>query len=115
MEGAKVTALQNSLLTKLDKVESDIPDWVPRYQQQFQKETKKAQAETRAEAHNPIQVTATKVIDHTGCFFLRKSSKYGICPSQQDKIAKYTGPPQSYQMSELLTNNFCCQKNYCFV
>ena len=45
----------------------------------------------------------------------QKSSKYGIGPSQQDKIAKYTGPTQSYQMSELLTNNFCCQKNYCFV
>ena len=45
----------------------------------------------------------------------QKSSKYGIGPFQQDKIAKYTGPTQSYQMSELLTNNFCCQKNYCFV
>ena len=56
---------------------------------------------------------------NTGCFFSKgptqKSSKYGIGPSQQDKIAKYTGPTQSYQMSELLTNNFCCQKNYCFV
>ena len=54
-----------------------------------------------------------------GVFFSKgptqKSSKYGIGPSQQDKIAKYTGPTQSYQMSELLTNNFCCQKNYCFV
>ena len=28
----------------------------------------------------------------------QKSSKYGIGPSQQDKIAKYTGPTQSYQM-----------------
>ena len=64
MEGAKVTALQNCLLTKLDKVESDIPDWVARYQQQFQKETKKTQAETRAQAHNPIQVTPTIVIYH---------------------------------------------------
>ena len=36
----------------------------------------------------------------------QKSSKYGIGPSQQDKIAKYTGPTQSYQMSELLTNNY---------
>ena len=45
----------------------------------------------------------------------QKSSKYGIGPSQQDKIAKYTGPTQSYQMSELLTKNFFCQKNYCFV
>ena len=45
----------------------------------------------------------------------QKISKYGIGPSQQDKIAKYTGPTKSYQMSELLTNNFCCQKNYCFV
>ena len=55
----------------------------------------------------------------TGCFFERfhpeKFLVYGIGPSQQDKIAKYTGPTQSYQMSELLTNNFCCQKNYCFV
>ena len=55
----------------------------------------------------------------TGCFFSKgptqKSSKYGIGPSQQDKIAKYTDPTQSYQMSELLTNNFCCQKNYSFV
>ena len=40
----------------------------------------------------------------------QKSSKYGIGPSQQDKIAKYTGPTQSHQMSELLTSNFCCQK-----
>ena len=45
----------------------------------------------------------------------QKISKYGIGSSQQDKIAKYTGPTKSYQMSELLTNNFCCQKNYCFV
>ena len=45
----------------------------------------------------------------------QKSSKYGIGPSQQDKIAKYTGLTQSYQMSKLLTNNFCCQKNCCFV
>ena len=29
----------------------------------------------------------------------QKSSKYGIGPSQQDKIAKYTGPTQSYQRS----------------
>ena len=46
----------------------------------------------------------------TGCFFERfhpeKFLVYGIGPSQQDKIAKYTGPTQSYQMSELLTNNF---------
>ena len=34
----------------------------------------------------------------------QKSSKYGIGPTQQDKMAKYTGPTQSYQMSELLTN-----------
>ena len=27
-------------------------------------------------------------------------SKYGIGPSQQDKIAKYTGPTQSYQRSK---------------
>ena len=37
----------------------------------------------------------------TGCFFSKgptqKSFKYGIGPSQQDKIAKYTGPTQSYQ------------------
>lgn len=67
MEGAIVTALQNSLLTKLDKVESDISDWLPRYQQQFQKESKKAQAETRAQAHNPIQVTPTKIIYNIIC------------------------------------------------
>ena len=79
MEGAKVTALQNSLLTKLDKVESDIPDWVPRYQQQFQKETKKAQAETRAQAHNPIQVTPTKVIDHT----------YNACERHSERMKEY--------------------------
>ena len=34
-------------------------------------------------------------------FFLKgptqKSSKYGIGPTQQDKMAKYTGPTQSYQ------------------
>ena len=53
-------------------------------------------------------------ISYTGCFFSKgptqKSSKYGIGPSQQDKIAKYTGPTQSYQMSELLTSNFCCKR-----
>ena len=38
----------------------------------------------------------------------QKSFKYGIGPTQQDKMAKYTGPTQSYQMSEMLTNNFCC-------
>ena len=27
----------------------------------------------------------------------QKSSKYGIGPTQQDKMAKYTGPTQSYQ------------------
>ena len=36
----------------------------------------------------------------------QKSSKYGIGPTQQDKMAKYTGPIQSYQMSELLTNKW---------
>ena len=36
----------------------------------------------------------------------QKSSNYGIGPTQQDKMAKYTGPTQSYQMSELLTNDF---------
>ena len=51
-------------------------------------------------------------VNITGCFFSKgptqKSSKYGIGPSQQDKISKYTGPTQSYQMSELFkTNNFC--------
>ena len=30
----------------------------------------------------------------------QKSSKYGTGPSQQVKIAKYTGPTQSYQRSE---------------
>ena len=39
-----------------------------------------------------------------GCFFSKgptqKSSKYGIGPSQQDKIAKYTGPTQSYQRTK---------------
>ena len=38
----------------------------------------------------------------------QKSSKYGIGPTQQDKMAKYTGPTHSYKMSELLTNTFCC-------
>ena len=31
---------------------------------------------------------------------IQKSFKYGIGPSQQDKIAKYTGPTQSYQKSK---------------
>ena len=39
-----------------------------------------------------------------GVFFSKgptqKSSKYGIGPSQQDKIAKYTGPTQSYQRTK---------------
>ena len=43
-------------------------------------------------------------ISYTGCFFSKgptqKSSKYGIGPSQQDRIAKYTGPTQSYQRSK---------------
>ena len=30
----------------------------------------------------------------------QKSSKYGIGPNQQDKMAKYTGPTQSYQRSK---------------
>ena len=30
----------------------------------------------------------------------QKSSKYGIGPTQQDKIAKYTGPTQSYQRNK---------------
>ena len=38
---------------------------------------------------------------HTGCFFSKgptqKISKYGIGPTQQDKMGKYTGPTQSYQ------------------
>ena len=38
-----------------------------------------------------------------------KSSKYGICPSQQDKIAKYTGPTQSYQLlAASATRNLRC-------
>ena len=42
----------------------------------------------------------------TGCFFRKVpprkvlSNKYGIGPSQQDKIAKYAGPTQSYQRSK---------------
>ena len=30
----------------------------------------------------------------------QKSSKYGVGPTQQDKMAKYTGPTQSYQRSK---------------
>ena len=30
----------------------------------------------------------------------QKSSKYEIGPNQQDKMAKYTGPTQSYQRSK---------------
>ena len=30
----------------------------------------------------------------------QKISKYGIGPTQQDKMAKYTGPTQSYQRSK---------------
>ena len=44
------------------------------------------------------------IYDIQGVFFSKgptqKSSKYGIGPSQQDKIAKYTGPTQSYQRSK---------------
>ena len=45
----------------------------------------------------------------TGCFFSKgptqKSFKCGIGTSQQDKIAKYTGPNQSYQRSKEKTKS----------
>ena len=56
---------------------------------------------------NPILIydLGCRIIDHIYRVFFskgptQKSSKYGIGPSQQDKIAKYTGPTQSYQRSE---------------
>ena len=56
-----------------------------------------------------VQCEYWNFLFHTGCFFkgpTQKSSKYEIGPTQQDKMAKYTGPTQSYQMSELLTNKW---------